>query len=456
MFHIRLKKVIIIFLLGNFFFFLGCRTGTLKKSDFVILFSNDVLGELENCGCDDAQLGGLPRKAKVISITKKEDREYLSLDAGNLFFRKPPLNEIERKEFLLKSEYILRAYNQMGCDGLNIGEADFILGLDALIDLRKKANFPFISSNILDKNTGAPVFQPVVFREISGLRVGILGLCPGSEKVDHSVLVDDPVAAVKKMVEKIRNQCDFIIVLSSLGLELDKVLAKQAPRINLIISGKADRLLTEAVIEGNTMIVQAYRRGQYLGRLDIKTDCSDKQPCFKIGSLIIPLKEEIGCDKGIVSIVKKYKTKLVAMNKQEFFKERLRTLNDEVKGSLLYKGMEQCKECHLLQYENWQNTFHAEAYETLVKDSSNYDVECLPCHTTGYSEPGGYSIAQAEESHLLNVQCESCHGPGSNHSEKSGILRDGGEKVCLGCHDEKNSPNFDYEQYLPLVKCPVN
>ena len=147
MFHICLKKIFIVLLMVNFLF-LGCRTVRPEKSDFVILFSNDILGELENCGCDDAQLGGLPRKSKAIFATKKEDRECLSLDAGNLFFRKPPSNEIERKEFLLKSEYILKAYNRMGCDGLNIGEADFILGLDALMALREKANFPFISSNV--------------------------------------------------------------------------------------------------------------------------------------------------------------------------------------------------------------------------------------------------------------------------------------------------------------------
>ena len=62
-----------------------------------------------------------------------------------------------------------------------------------------------------------------------------------------------------------------------------------------------------------------------------------------------------------------------------------------------------------------------------------------------------------EESAFLNVQCESCHGPGSFHSDqKSGIVRNAGPEMCSGCHDEKNSPNFDYEEHLPHVKCPMN
>ena len=83
-------------------------------------------------------------------------------------------------------------------------------------------------------------------------------------------------------------------------------------------------------------------------------------------------------------------------------------------------------------------------------------MECLPCHTTGYGEPGGFDVYQGTESRFSNVQCESCHGPGSNHSEKNGIIRNTGEKGCMICHDNKNSPEFDYNEYLPMVKCPTN
>lgn len=443
-------------LAGSLLLCFGCQSAGQKAAKVVILYSNDILGELENCGCDENQLGGLSRKARAVSMTREETKNFLCLDAGNLFFRKKPLQEIEAREFLLKADYILAAYNRMACDAVNIGESDFALGLNPLLDLKKKATFPFISSNITDKITGEPMFEQVVFREKGGLKIGILGLCPTGAEVEKYVCIEDPVATARKMVERIGGQCDFIILLSGLGLEADKALAKQVPRIDLIVAAQADTLLPEALREGTTTIVQAYTRGQYLGRLDITRSSTKRAASFAFSNVLIPLKEDIGEDKEIVHLASEYNAKVSAMNKQEFFKAQRTDAAGASRDVPVYVGGDACLQCHTPQYENWQNTFHARAYNTLVKEGRNYDVECLACHTTGYGEPGGYMVSQRDQSPFLNVQCESCHGPGSRHSgETGGIVRNGGKEVCLGCHNEKNSPRFNYETYLPMVKCPV-
>ena len=122
----------------------GCSLKLLGGAGFTILYSNDIRGEFENCGCTDVQLGGLARKARLLRSAAKETADLLRLDAGNLFFPKKPANDIEARELLLKADFILRAYNAMGCDAVNVGDGDLALGLAALTELRSKASFPFV------------------------------------------------------------------------------------------------------------------------------------------------------------------------------------------------------------------------------------------------------------------------------------------------------------------------
>jgi len=350
MFKKYLLYIIILLFISLFFIFSACDL----SSEITIIYSNDVLGELENCGCDDKQLGSLSRKAAIINTLKKDDENILNLDAGNLFFSKEPLNTIEKNEFLLKSQYILKAYNQIGFDALNIGEKDLILGIEAITELEKKSSFAFISSNILSKNSNMPVFKPYVIKEIYGNKIGIIGLCSRVSSLSPGISIEDPFKTAEKWINLITDKCDHIILLSALGMEEDKKLANQVKGLSLIISAKSKNSIEKPVLVKKTWLTQTYRRGQRLGKLKVNLK---KNSELIIKNRLIPLDNSTGENPEINSIVKKYKTALIAMNKQEFFKEDLTSKEGESPDRLYYLGAEKCRECHLPQYENWQQPF---------------------------------------------------------------------------------------------------
>ncbi len=131
------------------------------------------------------------------------------------------------------------------------------------------------------------------------------------------------------------------------------------------------------------------------------------------------------------------------------------------KGQAGYVGAEQCAACHADEAEHWATTRHGDAYATLVKVNKQFDLSCVGCHVTGFREPGGAEVV--ENAGLQNVQCEQCHGPGSQHvatPEKRGkpnaIRRDAPVDVCLQCHTPEHSDTFDYPSYLRDVLGPVH
>ena len=116
-----------------------------------------------------------------------------------------------------------------------------------------------------------------------------------------------------------------------------------------------------------------------------------------------------------------------------------------------YAGPEACRSCHAVEYEQWQDTPHANALLTLERQQAGARKECLGCHTTAAGLAGGYQDAHATPG-LAFVGCESCHGAARAHladpQRPYGAI---GVSSCTVCHNPANSPKFDYYSYVGRV-----
>jgi RecJ-like exonuclease len=113
-----------------------------------------------------------------------------------------------------------------------------------------------------------------------------------------------------------------------------------------------------------------------------------------------------------------------------------------------YIGDTKCKMCHIKQYKSWAETKHAKAWDALKPEEQKKE-ECIQCHVTGYKET---------EELLKNVQCEACHGPGSDYKDIK-IMKDKekaiaagliipNEETCKKCHNKKSPffKEFNFEE----------
>lgn len=135
-----------------------------------------------------------------------------------------------------------------------------------------------------------------------------------------------------------------------------------------------------------------------------------------------------------------------------------------------FVGNAKCKMCHNKAdkkiWDSWKAQKHAKALETLKTDAAKEAAkkagvtgdpstapECLQCHVTSY-DAAKKAPAAAEIKLEDGVQCESCHGAASLHTEdgkkkmtdktidmSKHIAKDVKEEACKKCHNEK-SPTF--------------
>ncbi len=126
-------------------------------------------------------------------------------------------------------------------------------------------------------------------------------------------------------------------------------------------------------------------------------------------------------EKGhkIVELMEQYTAEL----KKEHYLEKVQGMKHVLQVAVpgvepTYVGSEKCAKCHKSAFKIWAKTPHAQAYQTLVDAKRpslrQYDPECIVCHTVGFGYQTGFTTADKTPL-LLNVGCESCHGPGSEH-----------------------------------------
>ena len=114
-----------------------------------------------------------------------------------------------------------------------------------------------------------------------------------------------------------------------------------------------------------------------------------------------------------------------------------------------YVGDNACSGCHAGTHSNWAETGHADAWASL-QTSDHAASYCEPCHTVNQVDTDGNSgYDEVPTAQFQDVQCESCHGPASEHvgspsaetipTNASEALS---EETCGVCHEGSHHPNY--------------
>ena len=182
-----------------------------------------------------------------------------------------------------KANLIIESFNLMAYDAIGIGDDDLTLGKEFLLEISKKANFPFLSSNLLDEASGEILLQSSVIKEVKGLRIGIFSLLSPdfftnpSDPRRKGLNIRPPVETAQAMVKELKPKTDLIILLSHLGYGKDAELARTVQGINIIVGSHTGINVTYPP-PSNTIILQTGSRGMFGGKLDLVF--SNREPVF--------------------------------------------------------------------------------------------------------------------------------------------------------------------------------
>ncbi len=368
------------------------------------------------------------------------------MDAGGFFAEDEMHQDV--------SWFLMDMMKVLGTDAVGMSEKELRFGYGYLLYHVKRTQLPMTCANLFDKQTGKPVLAPYIVKPIGGVKVGFFGLM--SNTVDlglakDSVRVDDPTAAAKRTVAEMKKKgATAIVLLSQLGKVEGEDLVTAVDGIDAVILGHNVPLLQKGRLIKSTVACYGGEQGQYIGRTILTLDkrkhvSGGDNETFILGPEIPDKKEVAGLVKAFTD---SFNEKLQRLQKERAAKSAQAQAQGNPEH---YIGGEVCARCHAAEAKQWATTKHAQAWQTLVASKKDTDPSCVGCHSVGYNQPGGYKD-QATTASLTNVQCESCHGMGSQHDAlKTAAPRKVTEQTCRTCHDKNASPEFDMATYLPHV-----
>ncbi len=254
-----------------------------KTKKITILYTNDTHSRIEPFAANDkkfAKLGGYARRAAYINQVRKEEKNVLLFDAGDVFQGTPYFN-------FFHGELEFELMSLMGYHAMTIGNHEFDGGLEGLNFALPYAKFDILSANYdFSETIIKDKVQPYHIYTVDGIKVGVFGLGVGLDGLvspanygKTKYLNPLEKAAEMAFLLKKTKKCDLVVCLSHLGFSYednqvnDQVMAKQSKNIDLIIGGHTHTFLDKQFVCKNSdnedvIITQTGWGGTRVGRVD--------------------------------------------------------------------------------------------------------------------------------------------------------------------------------------------
>ncbi len=253
---------------------------------------------------DGGARGGLARVMTLRKEALKENPNTIMTLGGDTLSP-----SVETRTY--RGKQMIDAWNMVGLDYSVLGNHEFDIKTNELLDRMKESKFTWLGANVIDTKTGK-IFgdtPPFVVRQIGGVKIGFIGLLLPETKetssIEDHLQIADFCKTANDLIPKMRAAgANTIIGLTHMFMHQDKQLARCAPGIDLILGGHEHTLLQSS--SNGVPIFKMWADAREVGKFDLFID----KKTGKVTSMdweIIPVTDKIADAPEFAPVVAKYK-----------------------------------------------------------------------------------------------------------------------------------------------------
>lgn len=449
------------------------RTTPIKPKDLTLAVVGEVRGELEPCGCPTLPFGGFERRNSLLQqLTEEGPGPVFHVDAGDMLIK--GFSTTRADDVKTRAREVLKMSQMVGVDAWVPGTSD-LMAL-SLAELKQASGPPAISATWKNSD-GTTIFPSMIVLNKGGVEVAVIGISAPPPS-DRGVLFEEPIQAIEEAVRTIPDSVDWVIGVGNIDDAEAKALMADVTGLSALFTTKGAVYVDPPEENAARPIIETPDRGRYVQVVHARIGTSPFEPLLmhpdkaawraRLSAIrnqqpdalletgagrnlalinTIPLSAELDQEGAISDRLANYQE-----DRRQLAAKRAEDVQPHEKS---YASSGACVNCHASEFARWTLTSHAKSWHSLLKREATNNPECVSCHTTGFGEPGGLGeLTPKNIRKFKGVQCEECHGPLKGHPSDDRVHAEPvNEQTCLKCHDEANSPNFDYATYLPKSTC---
>lgn len=220
-----------------------------------ILHTNDVHSRFENF-------------AKISKkVEELRDENTIVLDAGD--FHDFMSIELQGTKGAAGSNFL----NVARYDAVTVGNNEGFSGIENIENMTSTELIPYLSCNLhkADRSSIRGVKRSIIIDK-AGMNFLIIGATPPLNEFFslENMYASDPMDEIQKEIFDNKGKYDICVLLSHLGINKDREVAKIVEGIDIIIGGHSHTLMGEAEVINDTIIHHSGMFGEYLGVLTIE------------------------------------------------------------------------------------------------------------------------------------------------------------------------------------------
>lgn len=278
-----------------------------------ILATGELHGQLSSCNCPDDPGGGVAR-ISAIAQEYREIEPILLVDAGG--FAAGGVYDLEtagKTTDSIKTGLMIDAFGIAGYDAIGIGDEELQYAPQWLLNMSRQYGVDLLSANVI-KTDSSFWFKPYKVVKKGNYNFLITSIVNNERilNLDNNILISEPFTALNNLISNVKEDFDYLIILSHLGELLSEKLINKQNEYKIIVVNGHRKFSTDAGLKLDENVLMQFG---FQGKMISKTVISEdglQTPKWLIND------ESYKLDKSIHKLSESYKL-FLKNNRQDIY-----------------------------------------------------------------------------------------------------------------------------------------